>query len=229
MQKFRRIWLRGRANRTNQQHRGEGLLISAVLGIGLAVLAIFFVDGRLRPIVNDLAKTRASNAVTGIINDAVSSTLSAEAISYADMVTLQKDSAGQITALTSNIVAMNNLRTQIIDQVVAQVDVLDTDELGIPLSNVLGLTTLSNKGPRLPVRVLSVASAEGAFQNEFTAAGINQSYHRVMLDVSVKIQLLIPGGKVETLVNTRVNVAETVIVGKVPDAYLQFGTQTQQN
>ncbi len=227
MQIWRRVWPRSRGRRTTRAHRGDGLLISAVLGIGLALLAIYLLDGRLRPIVTDLAKARASNAVTRIVNDAVSGTLAAEAVSYADMVTLQKDSSGQITALTSNFVAMNRLRTQILDQVVEQVDVLDTDELGVPLGNLLGLATLSDKGFRLPVRVLSVASAEGAFKNEFTAAGINQSYHRVMLDVSVTIQLLIPGGKVETVVNTRVNVAETVIVGKVPDAYLQFGSQAQ--
>lgn len=199
------------------------MLISAVLGVGLALLSIYLFDGRVRPTVTELAKTRAANAVTRIINDAVTETLTAEAISYPDMVSLQTDSNGQITALTSNFVAMNRLRALILDQVVEQVDSLDTSELGVPLGNLVGLVTLSDKGPRLPVRILSVASAEGEFQNQFTAAGINQSYHRVMLDVRVTIRLLIPGGKVETAVDTRVNVAETVIVGKVPDAYLQFG------
>lgn len=223
MQMWRRIWLRGRSRRTAPARGGDGMLISAVLGIGLALLSIYLFDGRVRPTVTELAKTRAANAVTRIINDAVTETLAAEAISYPDMVSLQTDSAGQITALTSNFVAMNRLRALILDRVVEQVDTLDTRELGVPLGNLLGLVTLSDKGPRLPVRILSVASAEGEFQNQFTAAGINQSYHRVMLDVRVTIRILIPGGKVETAVDTRVNVAETVIVGKVPDAYLQFG------
>lgn len=223
MQMWRRIWLRGRSRRTAPARGRDGMLISAVLGVGLALLSIYLFDGRVRPTVTELAKTRAANAVTRIINDAVTETLTAEAISYPDMVSLQTDSNGQITALTSNFVAMNRLRALILDQVVEQVDSLDTSELGIPLGNLVGLVTLSDKGPRLPVRILSVASAEGEFQNQFTAAGINQSYHRVMLDVRVTIRLLIPGGKVETAVDTRVNVAETVIVGKVPDAYLQFG------
>lgn len=223
MQMWRRIWLRGRSRRTAPARGRDGMLISAVLGVGLALLSIYLFDGRVRPTVTELAKTRAANAVTRIINDAVTETLTAEAISYPDMVSLQTDSNGQITALTSNFVAMNRLRALILDQVVEQVDSLDTRELGIPLGNLVGLVTLSDKGPRLPVRILSVASAEGEFQNQFTAAGINQSYHRVMLDVRVTIRLLIPGGKVETAVDTRVNVAETVIVGKVPDAYLQFG------
>ena len=225
MQMWRRVWLRGRGRREIRQNRGEGVLISAVLGIGLALLSIYLFDGKVRPVVTDLAESRASNAVTRVVNNAVSDTLAAEAISYADIVTLQKDSAGQITALTSNFVIMNRLKTQIMSRVAEQVDTLDTKELGVPLGNLLGLASLSDKGPLLPVRVLSVASAEGDFQNQFSSAGINQSYHRIVLNVEVTVRLLIPGGKVETMVHTQVNVAETVIVGKVPDAYLQFGTQ----
>ncbi len=225
MQMWRRVWLRGRGRRGIRQNRGQDILISAVLGIGLALLSIYLFDGRVRPVVTDLAKSRASNAVTRVINNAVSDTLTAEAISYADIVTLQKDSAGQITALTSDFVTMNRLKTQIMSRVVEQVDTIDTKELGVPLGNLLGLASLSDKGPLLPVRVLSVASAEGDFQNQFSSAGINQSYHRIVLNVEVTVRLLIPGGKVETIVHTQVNVAETVIVGKVPDSYLQFGAQ----
>lgn len=225
MYTWRRIWFRGGVSR--RERRGGGFLLSAVLGIGLALLAIWLFDSSTRPIVIELAKTGAGNAVTRIVNDAVDHTLAAEAISYDDMITLQKDSSGQITALTSNSVEMNRLRTRILDEVVAQVDILDSKTLGVPLGNLTGLATLSDKGPLLPVKVLSVASAEGSFRNQFTDAGINQSYHQVVLDVTVNVKLLIPGGTVETAVSTQVNVAETIIVGKVPDAYLQFGEKGQ--
>jgi sporulation protein YunB len=226
MQKWRRIWPRIRA-RGRTGGWGGDFLISAVLGIGLAVLAIYLFDGRVRPVVVELAETSARNAVTRVVNEAVERILAAEAVSYDDMITLQKDASGQITALTSNSVEMNRLRAEILNDIVAQVDILDSKELGIPLGHVLGLATLSDSGPRLPVRVLSVASAGGNLRNEFTSAGINQTYHRIMLDVTVDVKLLIPGGKVETTVYTQVNLAETVIVGKVPDAYLQFGEQTK--
>lgn len=225
MQKLRRIWPRIRMRGRTGGGRGD-FLLSAVLGIGLALLAIYLFDARVRPVVAELAETSARNAVTRIVNEAVERILAAEAVSYDDMITLQKDTAGQITALTSNSVEMNRLRAEILNDVVAQVDILDSKELGVPLGHLLGLTTLSESGPRLPVRVLSVASAGGNLRNEFTSAGINQTYHRIMLDVTVDIRLLIPGGKVETTVYTVVNLAETVIVGKVPDAYLQFGGQS---
>lgn len=226
MQKWRRIWPRVRVRR-RAGGRGGDILLSSVLGIGLAILAIYLFDGRVRPVVVELAETSARNAVTRVVNEAVERTLAAEAVSYDDMITLQKDASGQITALTSNSVEMNRLRAEILDDVVAQVDILDSRELGIPLGNVLGLATLSDSGPRLPVKVLSVASAGGDLHNEFTSAGINQTYHKIILEVTVDVKLLIPGGTVETSVSTQVNIAETVIVGKVPDAYLQFGEQTK--
>lgn len=224
MQKWRRLWPR---IRVRSRKGGGGFLIPAVLGIGLAVLAIYLFDGRVRPVVMELAETSARNAITRVVNEAVEHTLASEAVSYNDMITLQKDASGQITALTSNSVEMNRLRAEILDDVVEQVDIIDSKELGIPLGSVFGLVTLSDRGPRLPVKVLSVASAEGNLRNEFTSAGINQTYHRIILDVTVDVKLLIPGGTVETPVSTQVNIAETVIVGKVPDAYLQFGEQTK--
>ncbi len=224
MQKWRRIWLRSRVSDRHGSGR-TSFFISAVLGIGLALLAISLFDSSVRPVVTEMAKTRTGNAVTRIVNDAVSRTMSTQAIAYDDMITLQKDSSGQIIALTSNSVEMNRLRTQILDEVISKVNTLDSNELGVPLGNLSGFATLSEKGPLLPVRVLSVASADAAFRNQFTAAGINQSYHQVVLDVTVNVKLLIPGDTVETAITTQVSVAETIIVGKVPDAYLQFGEQ----
>ncbi len=223
----RRVWFRGRTGRGSPVRRGEGILLSAVLGIGLALLAIHMIDGRVRPIVIDMAGANATNAVTRVVNDAVSETLVTEAISYPDMVTLQTDASGQITALTSNFSVLNGLRTRILGRILEQVDSLDNSELGVPLGNLLGPVSLSGRGPILPVSVLSATSAEGRFRNEFTSAGINQSYHRVVLDVEVTVRLLIPGGRVETQITVPVSVAETVIVGKVPDSYLQLGLPSQ--
>ena len=73
-----------------------------LIGIGLAVAVIVLIDAALRPTVTELAKAKVKNAVTSIINDAVNETLSSEAISYGDLVTLEKDTAGQVTVLAAN-------------------------------------------------------------------------------------------------------------------------------
>ena len=211
-----RPWLRGPRPRRGpvvRAPRGWGVVLSTVLGVGLALCCIRGFDAQIRPVVTDMAQARANNAVTRIIDDTVNGTLSAQAVAYSDIVSLQKDDSGRITAMTTSTAKINALRTQI----------LDTEELGVPLGNLTGLVTASGRGPLLPVRILSVAAPEAAFRNVFTSAGINQTLHQVVLDVSVPIKLLIPGGTVETTVTAQVGVAETVIVGQVPDAYLQFG------
>ena len=203
--------------------RGRGLLLPALLGVGLALCCIRAFDAQIRPVVTDMAQARTNNAVTRIIDDVVNGTLSAQAVAYSDIVSLQKDDSGRITAMTTSTAKINALRTQIVDAIVEQVNSLDTGELGVPLGNLTGLVTASGRGPLVPVRILSVSAPEAAFRNVFTSAGINQTLHQVVLEVSVPIKLLIPGGTVETTVTAQVGVAETVIVGQVPDAYLQFG------
>ena len=169
-----------------------------------------------------LAKAKVKNAVTSIINDAVNETLSSEAISYGDLVTLEKDTAGQVTVLAANTAQLNALRTEILGRILEQVEQLDSQELGIPLGNLTGFATASDLGPVLPVRVLTAATPTAAFEHVFTSSGINQTLHQVMLNVQVECTLLIPGGTVDTVVEAQVCAAETLLVGQVPDTYLEL-------
>ena len=113
-----------------------------LIGIGLAVAVIVLIDAALRPTVTELAKAKVKNAVTSIINDAVNETLSSEAISYGDLVTLEKDTAGQVTVLAANTAQLNALRTEILGRILEQVEQLDSQELGIPLGNLTGFATV---------------------------------------------------------------------------------------
>lgn len=204
--------------------RGKGLLLSALLGIGLALLVIAALDNALRPVVTTLAQTKTENVVTGIINDAVMETLSADAVAYQDLVTLERDSSGKVTLLSTNSAKLNALRAQILQTVLEKVDSLDSRDLGIPLGSITGLSTASDWGPDLPVQVLAAATPTAEFRNVFTSEGINQTLHQVMLDVQVDVALLIPGGKAETQVNAEVCVAETLLLGQVPDSYLELSS-----
>lgn len=213
-----RPWLRTR----RRGRRDGGLLIPALLGIGLALLVITLLDSALRPVVTTLAEAKTENVVTGIINDAVLETLSAEAVAYQDLVALERDSSGQIILLATDSAKMNALRSQILQNVLEKVDSLNSEDLGIPLGSITGLSTASDWGPDLPVQVLAAATPTAEFRNVFTSEGINQTLHQVMLDVKVEITLLIPGGKTETQVEATVCVAETLLLGQVPDTYLEL-------
>ena len=217
-----RPWLRTPRRRGPRPERGSGRLLALVIGVGLALAVIFLIDSALRPTLTALAQARVENAVTRIVNDAVDGTLTSEAISYSDLVTLEKDAAGQVSVLAADTARLNALRTEILDEVLAQVEQLDSQELGVPLGSLTGFATASDLGPVLPVRVLTAAVPTADFENVFTSTGINQTLHRIMLNVRVECTLLIPGGTVDTAVEAQVCAAETLLVGKVPDAYLEL-------
>lgn len=218
----RRFWPR-RSRRRGR--RGEGhapLLLAALVGIGLALFVIGRVEAEVRPLAQVLAEAKVKNAVTALVNRAVEETLAAEAVAYDDLVSLKTDSGGSITAMTTDPAALNALRTEILETVLEQVDSIDSTELGVPLGSLTGLSWANDRGPRIPVQVLSAAIPEAVFRNVFTSAGINQTLHQIVLEVSVPLKIHVPGGVVETLVETQVCTAETVIVGQVPGAYLEI-------
>lgn len=213
-----KLWFSRRANGNLLS-----LLLSAVLGIALAIWAIHALDRSVRPVLTELARAKAINVVTRIIDSSVARTLEADGIVYRDMVELQTDASGQITALTSQSAQLNRLRSEILDAVVRQVEKLDSEELGVPLGNLTEFSAFSDWGPVLPVQVLSVGTAKAEFRNQFSDAGINQTRHQIMLDVSVELVLLIPGGTERVEVDAGICTAETIIIGRVPDTYLEYG------
>lgn len=204
------------------KRRGRGwewqLWLSVALGLATAFLLIRWFDTALRPQLVALSEAQVRNHLTQLANRSVTQTLTAQELTYSDMVTLQ--AAGSLSTLTTDTVALNRLRTSVLEDIVTQLESIDSKSLGVPLGALTGVDLFSALGPRLPVQVVSVASAEGLYRNDFISAGINQTLHRIMLDITLNAKLLLPGGVVEVAVSTPVCVAETVIVGQVPQTYV---------
>lgn len=222
-----RTWRRLCPWRSPARRRDRGkhaFLISGLIGVGLALAMIAFVDVRLRPILDAMATAQVKNVVTKALDGAIARQVEQRALTYGDIMTMEKDATGRIVALTSNMAQLNSLRTGILGAAVEAVDGMDTEQLAIPVGNLSGINFLSGRGFSLPVEVVSVGTAHAEFSNVFTDAGINQTRHQIMLEVVVTVDILLPGETLRTDVSAQVPVAETVIVGAVPDTYLQVGT-----
>lgn len=217
--RFRKPWLRRPQTRGG---RGSGVFLPVFLGLLLAALLIHGFDTSLRPQLVSLAQAQIQNRLTHIADQAVVKTLSGQEVGYSDLVTLQTAPNGEVTTLATDTLRVNRLRSEILEEIVQQVEALNSHSLGVPLGALTGIDLLSALGPKLPVQVLSVASAEGEYRNEFVGAGINQTHHRLMLDITVTARLVLPGGVVETTVSAPVCLAETVIIGQVPQTYLSW-------
>ncbi len=198
-------------------------LITLAVALVVAVSIITLLENKLRPVVAEIAAAQAQNEMTAVVEGAVTADLAARNVSYGDFVTIQRDGGGAITALTTDMANMNLLRAELTAAILEALEEVDVSDIQVPLGSLFDLEPLWAKGPALKARAMTVGTVRAEFDSQLTSAGVNQTLHRIWLEVDVPIKLLLPGGEVETALHTRLRVAETVIVGQVPDTYLQVG------
>ena len=176
----------------------------------------------LKPILTSLATARVSNTVNGIVSAAVNETIYSGDVDYDSLISFEKDNEGHITAVKSNMAEFNRLQSAIIADILEKLSEVTTRELSIPFGTLTGTPLLAGRGPLISVRMQSVGSSSAHFENAFTSAGINQTKHQIYLVVDVYVSILLPGFSTMTKVSNTYAVAETVIVGLVPDNYTYF-------
>lgn len=174
------------------------------------------IDHQMRPLVKSIASTQAQIVSTNVISQVVIDEISRLDIDYSDIVDIQKDETGKILAIKTDMKKVNSLKSSITMSVQEKITTMGKRKINIPLGTFSGTEILNGRGPKIPLSVSMSGSVVTDFKSEFLAAGINQTKHRVYLDVSTEVFALIPGYPVNTAVNTSVLIAETIIVGEVP-------------
>ena len=117
------------------------------------------------------------------------------------------------------MILLKNILNLINDEILA----MTTDDLGIPLGSLFLPEIFSGKGPVIPVEILSIRNSDASFSSAFTEAGINQSLQQLNMHVSVDVTVLVLGETKSFTISSQVVVAETIIVGDVPNTYFQTG------
>ena len=193
----------------------------------LTLLALALAWLRLAPAIEDLAAAQVTDEASDLIAEAITAQMELEDISYDRLIMLEKDAKGQILALRTDMNQLNRLRNETLDIINRRILDEGETELGVPLGSVLLPSLLSGKGPRLPVRVLTVSNSDAEFQSSFQAAGINQTMHRITMQVVMNVTLLTPAGTRALRVDSGVVVAETILIGQVPSTVIQ--TEGKEN
>lgn len=173
--------------------------------------------------IRSLAHTQVINATSDLINDSIDKQILTGDIQYDRIVYFEKDLNGRITALKTNMSEVNRLKTGILNLINDEILALDSSDLGIPLGSLILPEFFSGKGVLIPVQIISIRNSDGSFSSSFTQAGINQTLHQLTMHVCVDISVLVLGKTESFSVNSQVVVAETIIVGDVPDTFLQTG------
>ena len=195
--------------------------ICVLLAAALVLLALF--RSRYHETIYTLAETQIRNATSDLINDSIDDQIEVEYINYDRIVYFEKDLNGRITALKTNMSEVNRLKTAILNRINDEILAMDTSALGIPLGNLFLPELMSDVGPEIPVHILSIRNSDAEFGSNFQQAGINQTLHQLTLTIFVDVAILVLGKTLSFTVSTQVVVAETIIVGEVPDTLLQTG------
>ena len=136
-------------------------------------------------------------------------------------VSFEKNDAGEVTAISSNMARINAISAQILDRVIGATE-NRTIEVRVPLGNLTGVSLLMGRGPGVPVEIMVLTSSRVEFQNSIVTAGINQTKHQISLRVIVDIDVLVPWGSESTEVTIEVLIADTIVVGQVPETYFNM-------
>ena len=205
-----RLWFRRLLRRV--------LIVFLVLAVAFVVLR-----GKYRDVVRELAQTQVKNSTSDLTNDAIAKQIANGNIAYDRLVFFEKDLEGRITALKTNMSEVNRLKTDILNIINDEILALDASSIGIPIGSLFLPELLSGKGPAIPVHILSIRNSDAAFVSHFEQAGINQTLHKLTMLVSIDVSVLALAETTSFTMESEVVVAETVIVGDVPQTFLQTG------
>lgn len=198
-------------------------LIRSLIVFAVLLAGFLSFRGKYRAVIGELAQTQVKNTTSDLTNDAIAKQIAAGNIRYDRIVYFEKDLDGRITALKTNMSEVNRLKTDILNIINDEILALDHSDIGIPLGSLFLPELLSGRGPSIPVHILSIRNSDAIFNSDLTQAGINQTLHKLIMEVSVDVSVLILGQTSSFTLTSEVVVAETVIVGQVPDTFLQTG------
>ena len=192
------------------------LLILAVLAFLITSLRFF------RGLTGAMAVSSASDMITGRISQVVEEKMRALDGEERSFVRFEKDDAGNITAIVTDTPRVNVLSAELLSAVVEAANAGDLN-LRVPLGDLLGFSLLLGKGPPIPVKITLLTSSKVYYKNLLTDAGINQTRHQLLLVVRVDADVLLPWEIRSAQITDEVLVSETVVVGRVPQTYMNSG------
>ena len=199
------------------------------LFVFLAIILLVSIGGfiifrlKYHNVIFGLAETQVKNSTSDLINDAIDKQIESGNVQYDRIVYFEKDLDGRITALKTNMSEVNRLKTDILNIINDEILALDTSDLGIRIGSLLLPEFFSGRGLLLPIQILSIRNSEASLYSDFTEAGINQTLHQLNMHISVDVTVLVLGQTDSFTITSQVIIAETVIVGQVPDTLLRTG------
>lgn len=191
------------------------------VAFGLLVIGAFIIlDITLRSAFYNIAEIRAIQMSTEAIYKTLQQEVSSENIQYQDFIFIHKDNQGHVALMQANTVMVNRVAARITMSTQTALEELRCQSFEIPLGEILGIPLLANYGPRISYRIMPMGTVRVNIVDQFEAAGINQTRHKIYLNFATNVRIVIPSKSGEAVVATQMPLAESIIVGNVPNTFV---------
>ena len=217
----------GNRKQINIEPKNKEKIVKIFFVIVIAVSTVKLVLDAVMPIFDELCADKAKSIATIVANDQATEVMKDH--TYDELFTIEKDSEGNIIMIKSNIVKINEIISDVPNKIQEEIDKRGKENIEIALGSFTGFKLLSGKGPGVPIKISTIGNVETDLKSEFTAQGINQTLHRVYLQVVCEVSVLTPYNSITEKISNQVLLAENVIVGKIPNTYYNLNGLDENN
>ena len=202
----------------------RGLLRTLILGLLLLTAGLILLEQNLSQTLLDMAYAQAYSVAVETVNRAVRDCVG-EGLDYGSLVETTMDPEGRVTLLRTRAGAMNRLVSETALKAEQELNGLENQNVYIPLGSALGIKFLAGAGPHIRTRIIPIGAVSTGFESTFESAGINQTRHKIFLTLRATVSLILPNGSQRVEVNNTFPLAESIIVGQVPDSFVDVNNQ----
>lgn len=197
-------------------------IIMVIIAIFLLFNSIlYFFDKNILPTVLSIGEEKLRREATSIINETALDIYSKD-FDYKDMIITEKDNDGNITMLRADTVKLNYLSAKLVLASNNKIGELEEVGLKVPLGYMTKSLVFYNLGPKINVDMTQIGNITSSYESVFESAGINQTRHKIYLNVNMKMKLIVPLKSREVEIASQIPIAETIIVGKVPNTAIDL-------
>jgi len=210
-----------RRYKTYSPKKKKIILFFIIMLVFIIMLYLYmYIEKNIRPKIKAMSEIKARLIATQAINDAVSQKIQMNA--FKDLVNIKTDNMGRVTMVQANTSEMNRIAVETSLYIQKVLENISEEDLYISMGNILGSQIFADKGPKLRIKIQPAGTVKVNFATEFLEAGINQTRLKIYLKVDTKVQIIMPFAENEIDVSTNVPVSETIIVGDVPESYINL-------
>ena len=209
-------------NKGNFQNKKASKLLLILLTIGLIIGVIV---KAVAPVFNRLCTEKAKSIATIITNDETTNAIID--YKYSDFIIIHKDEAGNILMLESNMKNINIVISDVANRIQKSIDNTKEEDVNISLGSFTGVSLLSGSGFKVPISISTIGNVKTDVRSEFKSKGINQTLHRLYLQIESEISILTPFNTIQESITNQLILAENIIVGEIPETYYNLEGMTE--